>query len=288
MAASPPPRPLRLALALAGAGLLASAAAAPPPALLAALKTLKAEAETRREDPASLPSWPDFAKRDDAPGGIASEDLVEALTRRADKDPFTDAYVRWQLSSFDLDLNLLDAATFGRLVREAPVLMANPRADGQVIALFDRVAETGPLAEEDLQQFRDLVARLDAETARVKAMGGPATAFHEWVQKRVDEHPLRSRQWLLVRLAMTTSAGWPVARLKTEVTRTLAQAASDATLTAAQRALLARQLRALSRLEPRRVVDEVTFMADGSVRVSFVTSEVSEEDIGRWLERVGG
>ncbi|MHC4429292.1 MAG: hypothetical protein ACYS0D_11935, partial [Planctomycetota bacterium] len=105
------------------------------------MKTLKAEAETQREDPTSLPSWPDFAKRDEAPTEIAPEDLVEALTQRADKDPFTDAYIRWQLSSFDLDLNLLDAATFGRLVRQAPVLMANPRADSQVIALFDRVTD---------------------------------------------------------------------------------------------------------------------------------------------------
>ena len=268
--------------------MLAAAAAAPPPALRAALKTLTAEAEAHREDPASLPSWPDFAKRDEAPAEIEPDDLVGALTRRADKDLFTDAYVRWQLSSFDLDLNLLDAETFRRLVREAPVLPPNPRADTQVIALFDRVADAGPLSEEDLQRFRELVERLDAETARAKALGRPATGFHEWVQKRVGNHPLRSRQWLLVRLALTTSAGWPVARLKTEVTRTLAEAATDSTLTRAHRALLARQLRTLAKLEERRVVDEVSFMADGSVRVTFVTSQVSDDDIYRWLERVGG
>ena len=276
--------PRHLGPALAALGALALAAAGPPPALRGAIKTLIAEAQRHLEDPDALPEAPDHSAR--SVPQIDPEPLIDALTRRAHQDPFTDAYVRWQLTSHDPALSGLDQARFVRLVREAPVLVPNPRADPQVVALFERVADAGPLAETDLKRFRRILERLEAQTARAQTLGRPARGFHEWAQRRLAADALRSRQWQLVTLAATVSAGWPVADLKSKVTQTLGAAASGAALTPSQRGLLARQLRALRGLE-RRTVNQVTFMADGSVRVTFATSRIGDDDIDRWLERLG-
>ncbi len=212
-----PSRPSRhLGLALSGA-LAALLAAAPPLATRTAVKTLAAEAKRHREEPASLPSAPDFASRADPALEIDHDDLVATLTQRVVRDPFTDAYIRWQLSSLDPDLDSIDAKTFARLVRDAPVPAPNPRADDQVVMIFERVADAGPLRNSDLKRFRALLERLETETVHAQAMGRPATGFHDWVQKKVAPHPLRSRQWMLVRLAMAASAGWPVNQLKSQV-----------------------------------------------------------------------
>ena len=60
---------------------------------------LTAEAQKIRKTGGDLPDTPDFAERH--PATVDMDELRQVLVKRAHRDPFTDAYVRWQLTSFD-------------------------------------------------------------------------------------------------------------------------------------------------------------------------------------------
>ena len=96
----------------------------------AAIKQLTREARRFQTAPLGLPGEPDFARRFE--GTIEADDLDRALRRRTHRNPFIDAYVRWQLTSFADDsqaLQELDEQSFGAFMRHAPAMVANPRAD---------------------------------------------------------------------------------------------------------------------------------------------------------------
>ena len=89
-------------------------------------------------------------------------------------------------------------------------------------------------------------------------------------------------QLLLERCAATINAGWSSREIKSQMTKAFKDAATDATLLPSHRAALADQTRRLIGMK-RLLVNEVTFMADGSVQVSFSTAHVDKDDAERWI-----
>ncbi len=254
-------------------------------ALEEAIEILTEEAESIKAGRLTAGREPDFPTRFGR--AIDEKELADAIGRRLHRDRFIDAYSRWQLTSFDPPLPAFDERAFVRFVRNAPALLENPRADPRVVALFRRVHKAGPLSSRDVEQVRQLSEQLDARTAWAETMNIPARGFGEWVQARLEPAGMRSRQWLLARLLATIRAGWAARSLKSAITRSFGESASDRSFSRAQRRSVARLAQRLIGLE-RESVDTVTFLANGSVRVTFSTSRVNEDDVQRWIERLAG
>ncbi len=261
----------------------APVAAAPNP-LREAIRRLTAEAGDVKADRRTLGDEADFADRFELP--LEGPALAEAIARPAHRDPFVDAYVRWQLTSFDPAVADFDEGRFADLARRAPPLIENPRAERKAVSTFRRAAAAGPLPQRDRDRLREMEAEIEQRTARALLLNRPATGFRAWVQEKLGARGPRPRQWLLAWCAATINAGWSTRSIKTAITRGFEAGGSDPSFTAAQRRLVAEQARHLIGRR-RAAVGKVTFMADGSVRATFSTAGVDASDVGRWVDALG-
>ncbi len=240
------------------------------------------EAKTNQQLPTLSP---DFAQRFDRE--IPDADLSQAILEPTHRDPFVDAYVRWQLTSFAPALPEFNDQQFVDFMDNIPALVQNPRADPQIINTLERLAESAVLPAQRLQQLQADVTELDRRTTITAQFNEPAESFAQWVQRELGETGPRPRQWLLARCAATIRAGWSTRSIKTRMTRNFTASLDDKSFTTDHRRLVVQQAQQLVGLK-RRFVNEVTFLANGSVRVTFSTSGVDRDDVKRWSDRLAG
>ena len=254
-------------------------------ALAEAIKILIDEAKQAKHDQQLPRATADFA------GGfgreIPPEMLARRMARRAHADGFVDAYVRWQLTSFDPALPEFNDQQFADFMDNLPALVQNPRADPQIIDTLEQLAASAVLPARRLQQLQEDVAELDRRTTITAQFNEPAISFAQWVQRKLGETGPRPRQWLLARCAATIGAGWSTRSIKTRMTRNFTASLDDKSFTSDHRRLVVQQAQQLVGFK-RRFVNEVTFLANGSVRVTFSTSGVNRDDVKRWSDRLAG
>lgn len=211
--------------------------------------------------------------------------VLAAIVRPQHADPFVDAYVRWQLTGLAGDGSAgigLDDKLAGQLLDHLPRPVDNPRAESRFVARLERAAGFGPLPPAELQRVRSEIAAVEAAAAEADALNRATDGFHAWVEQRLGE------QWrpilLSARLAACVAGGWPSTRAKADLTRSFSEGPGPA-------GPLRRRLEAsLQRLTgtQRRSLEQVTFLADGSIRVDLATAAVSAADVERWMKLLGG
>ena len=132
-----------VAIILLAAGAQSSRASKDKPAIQRAISHLVEEANFAIREGKLHNEKSDYATR--FPSEIPLRDLSEAIAAPVDPEPFIDAYVRWQLTSFKPSLPDLDDRQFMALIANAPALVANPKADSAVISRFELAeGESGP------------------------------------------------------------------------------------------------------------------------------------------------
>lgn len=282
------------ALMLATAAIQVARAQSPPPgsrqsakALEQAIRQLTAEAEQAlREARIDALSRPDVRARFQG-GPILESDLVAALTTPQHREPFIDAYIRWQLTSFDPAWPDLDDHAFARFMDRTPRLLDNPRADPNVLDVLRRAESGGPLAPQFITHLRADLAALEDRTRRIEAMNRPAIEFRAWVAKKLGDTGPRPRQWMIEELAARIIAGWDVSDIKAAMTRNFTASVSDQSFTPEQREMVYAQLLTL-RGRKRVFAGEVTFLANGAIRASESTAQVTNENLETWRRRLAG
>jgi hypothetical protein len=255
-------------------------------AMADALRRLTQEARSLRsaDDAAALPDAPDFAARFQKPLHPAL--LSESIAEPADDDPFIDAYVRWQLTSLDPALPEMDDREFIELMASAPAMIMSPRAEQATVRVFQRASNADVIAPAELQQLRELAARLDAQTALAIRMNTPAAGFRDWVATKLGESGHRPRLWMLERCAATAVAGYPIGQLKSQITTNFRDSHADRSFTQPQRELVSQQAQRLVGID-RTMVNSIVFTAAGGVKVSFQRVRIDADDMSRWLVRLG-
>jgi hypothetical protein len=250
-----------------------------------AIKFLVEEAQQAKRD-LKLPSnTADFAPRFDRE--ISDHELIGALTQSLHDDSFIDAYIRWQLTSFDPDPPELDDRQFLKLMANAPAMVQNPRADEQVVALFQKAEQSGSLSHRELDRLRQAASELDRRTQIAQAMNLPAEGYRDWIASKLTDGGPRRLQWLIERCAGTITAGWPSRSIKAAMTKQFKAVANDNIFTPSQRQLIAEQLRRLIGLK-RVSVNKITFLAGNTVQVTFSTTAVDEDDVEKWIAQLNG
>lgn len=229
---------------------------------------------------------PDFRERYQG-GAILESDLLAALTSPQHREPFIDAYIRWQLTSFDPAWPDLDDRSFAQLMDRTPRLLDNPRADPTVLTVLRSAEQNGPLNPDATARLRADLAELERQTALIDAMNHPARSWRSWVAKKLGAAGPRPRQWMIEELAARIAAGWEVADIKGDITRNFTASVSDQSFTPEQREMVYTQLLTL-RGRKRVFAGEVTFLANGTIRVSESTAQVTNENLETWRTRLAG
>lgn len=251
--------------------------------LEAAIRELASEAEQLTASSQPPPEQPNFASRY-AGDPIPLAELQRAIISRTHADAFTDAYIRWQLTTLLTDWPALDEKSFRTLLFNAPPLLDNPYANRETITFFEQAAAAGPLIPAHLARVQEAARRLESMRSLVEAFNGPAHAFRAWMLDQLAYNTTQQLAWRIENCSAAIDAGWSSRTAKTRLTRAFAGAASDPTVTLQDRRFI-QELLAMMIGHHRRFISTITFLADNSIAISYSTSGVTKQDVDRWLER---
>ena len=276
----------RRSAVLVAAGLLVAAPAiAQPPSrspaatLATALKTLLDEAhlaKTEEELPRQDADFAHQAGQQPLPPIIVGRQLI----RRADRDPFVDAYVRWQLTSFEPTLPEMTDREFERFLSELPPMLENPRANGSLLGDVNAALRAGALGESTQAALRRRLDALAAHAGRARTMNRPTTRLYDWVASQLPQTGTRVLQLELARLGALVDAGWSSDAAKSHLEELFNASARDRSFTPDQRRLVASQAQRLA--GRTRVFLTSARIDQGALIAQFNDTGVYDFDVTRW------
>lgn len=248
------------------------------------VRMLSDEAQQSKRDGVLMRSSANFASDDawrhaPAPPPVA---VLDRIARRNDTDPFIDAYIRWQLTSFKpvLDTTRMSDREFERLVQGLPAVIHNPRADQALIDAFQRAASLGTLSEQQQVEMNNRLNGLAQRSSHVHAFNVPASQLHEWHMQQFANQPHRVLVLMLHRAHALAEAGWPVEEFKRSIDTQIARFARMREFTIQQRRAVA--LRAESSMARARIYLEIAGVTEGAAYVNFNTTGIFDYDVRRW------
>ncbi len=266
--------------ALAADGTPPERASRPASALAEAIKRLTEEARQAKAEKRLGRSRANFAK--DFGREVPRGSLANKIRRRLHRDPFIDAYVRWQLTSFQPTLPQMSDREFERFLADLPRLLENPRADESLIASLGDVVRTGPLTERELTSMRRLLDDLAGRSSRARALNQPALAFRAWVERGLPAQGAAALQVALEQAAALVDAGWPVDRLKARIDERCRASAGVASFTDEQRRRVAKQAHRLAGRQ--RLLVTSARIEEETLAVNYGETAVYDFDVRRWVK----
>jgi hypothetical protein len=258
------------------------------PAIQRAIDLLIAEGEQSRKGEKLVRVEADFAAT--FKEEIPEDALLKALTQPVHAQAFIDAYVRWQLTSFNPVLPVLDDRQFARLMAATPELLANPCAREETIAAFEKGESAANLTAREIERARETWSELNRQRQVIETLNTPALQWRQWIDNQLPARGPRKIQWNIERVASTIAGGWDTRDAKGDLTRAakdLGQSVGDLALTPPQTNMVCEQIQRLRGLK-RRMIEDVAFLANGRLDVTFANLYVSENDIEKWVEALRG
>ncbi len=252
----------------------------PASALAEAIKRLTEEARQAKTGQRPARSRADFVKDFGREVPLAS--VGNKLRRRLHRDPFIDAYVRWQLTSFEPALPEMSDRQFERFLAELPRLTENPRADHSLIASLGAVVRTGPLTERERTSISRVLDDLAERSSRARTLNQPALAFRSWLERGLPPQGAAGLQVALERVAALIEAGWPVDRLKARLDERFRANAGLASFTDEQRRRVAEQAYRLAGRQ--RLYVTSARIEEETLAVNYGETAVYDFDVRRWVK----
>ncbi len=251
---------------------------APTAALGEAMKRLTDEAKQAKDHHRLARQEANFARdfQHTLPPMIVGRQLI----RRADRDPFVDAYVRWQLTSFEPTLPEMTDREFERFLSELPPMLENPRANVSLLGDVNAALGAGALGESTQAALRRRLDALAAQTGRARTMNRPATHLYDWVANQLPPTGARALQLQLARLDALVDAGWPSDTAKSHLEDLLNASTRDRSFTPDQRRLVASQAQRLA--GRTRVFLTSARIDQGALVAQFNDTGVYDFDVKRW------
>ncbi len=277
----------RLAVPVAASLLVAAPAMAQPPpgspaaTLATAIKTLLNEARLAKTEEQLPRQDADFARPAGQPP-LPPLIVGRQLIRRADRDPFVDAYGRWQLTSFKPALPEMTDREFERFLSELPPMLENPRANVSLLGDVNAALRAGALGESTQAALRRRLDAVAAQTGRARTMNQPATRLYDWLAGQLPQTGTRVLQLELARLGALVDTGWPSDAAKSRLEELFNASARDRSFTPEQRRLVASRAQRLA--GRTRVFLSSARIDQGALVAQFNDTGVYDFDVKRWTK----
>ena len=217
---------------------------------------------------------------------LDDELIVKRIERPVDRDPFVDAYVRWQLTSFLDRLPAMDDEEFEDFLRNMPACVPNPQIDQRFVQPLMRAGEAGELSPGDQKQAMKLVEELEQRRNQASALRRPAEMFRDWVAEHVGEEGHRPLQLSLERCAAFAKSGWDLDECKADITRKCEAALRDRSFTNEQRERVARQMEGLTQFSSLLVTG--AYLDERVLIVSTASIGVFDFEVRKWQRTLLG
>lgn len=254
-----------------------------PNAILAeAIKTLTDEARQAKKTQQLPRQKADFATSFNQT--LPSELVSRKIIRQINRDDFVDAYVRWQLTSFDPTLPELDDREFASFVNSLPKLLDHPRADKLLLSDINKAIRAGILDEKSREQLSSKITECTRMTSVASALNIPNTRLRTWILSQLPQTGAKPIQLKLDQLSITVQAGWPVDRIKTQLDKLFEKSDRDRSFTIKQRQTVARQAQMLIGIN--RIFLARANITDGTISADFGDSGVYDFEVRRWIRAI--
>src|SRR5262245_61491193 len=208
--------------------------------------------------------------------------IGQKIARQLHSDPFIDAYMRWQLTSFKgaaLPGDLTERQ-YQKFIDELPVLIQNPRADRELIDALIAKARLGPLSDPQQGEINAKLNDLSERTSQADAMNQAPLLFRAWVRDQASNSPMRTALADLERCAALVQAGWPSDEWKTKLEQSLTEHARDHSFAAAQRQFVIDHMRLL--ISKKNLYITSATVRDGAVAVEYGDTGIYDFDVRKW------
>ena len=250
------------------------------------IATLTEEAREALKTRAIKRSSADFSKTFQGEPPLA--EINRAIARKVDADPFIDAYVRWQLTSFPITLESVIGSKMGfvRLIRDMPAMARNPRANPQLMQRLAQTAAQGIRFPAQHEDVNNALNELAARFSESQAMNTPGREFRKWCRTQTSQHG----EWTLLldieELDASMRAGWPIDDIKKQLEEDLQRFGRDPEFTDQQRQSIINMMKNYSGAKN-------TYIASASIRddalsIEYGSIAVDDFEVRRWqkyLER---
>ncbi len=251
-------------------------------ALATAVKTLADEARLIKNDEHLPRHDADFAQGFEQ--SLPPELVGSRLVRRVDRDPFVDAYVRWQLTSFDPALPQMADQAFQRFLRDLPPMIESPRAREALIGEIYTAIRSGKLSQTEQLSLGRRLDALAKQTRQARTMNRPTVSLYDWVASQLPPTGARVLQLELARHNALVNAGWPTEAAKSQLEELFNASAGDESFDADQRRLVAEMTQRL--VGRTHVYLAGARIDEGAVVAQFNDTGVYDIDVQRWTKAI--
>lgn len=222
----------------------------------------------------------EFKGKEQFPVKLVGQRIIHPLH----SDPFIDAYIRWQLTSFDPKLPDLDAHQFDKLLDELPKPIRNPRADRDLINTLIASGKTGALSAAAQESINKQLNDLSERASRAAALNQAALGLRAWLRgqlPRTGERPLLAG---LEQCTALVESGWPVDDAKAKLDETFKAGDRDRQFTDEQRQSVINHMRPL--IGKRTLYVTSAVISDGRLAVEYADTAIYDFDVRRWARSV--
>lgn len=148
----------------------------------------EAKAALRNKDATFPPrAESDFAET--AGGTLGSEDVVKSMQRRLDRVPLVDAYIKWQLLSFEPKLKELGAADIIKVFDALPELQPRDqvsRSDQRIVQTYGNKKD---IPAEASRRLARIAENFEAEQKKIDAHNQPNLELRKALMSQLPDHP---------------------------------------------------------------------------------------------------
>ena len=210
----------------------------------------------------------------------------QKIIHQLNSDPFIDAYVRWQLTSFKGVALAADMTErqFQKFLDEIPGLIENPRADRELIDAIIAKTKLGPLNEPQQKDINTQLNGLSERTSQASGLNQAPLRFRGWVREQLPEKGMRVVLADLELCAATVQAGWPSDECKAKLESTLKDAVRDRSFTADQRQIVLDRMRQL--IGKKNLYISSATLRDGAIAVEYGDTGIYDFDVRKWARIV--
>jgi len=256
-----------------------------PAAAYGKLLTLLTEEGERAAKERALPrAHADIASA--YPHALPMARLGRAIIERQHRDDLVDAYIRWQLTSFDPPLPKLTQRQFERVLANLPALTTNPRADEDLVRLLNRAINTGELIEHDQQRINERIEQMNAEQSQRRALNTAGLELRGWIAEQYPDTIAHRIMVAVETCAALARAGWRTGSYGATAEELFDEASRDRDFDAASKRRLTAFTRQFAGIE--RVYIRSARINENRIEVNFANTAIYDFDVRRWLRRMEG
>jgi len=227
---------------------------------------------------------PDFNERFEHP--VTPEYALKGvLEPQHASDEIIDAYVRWQLLSFEPDFSTLELDAFRRFINRLPRLRNHPAAAPRLHEQFDRLAELSGRNAGVRDRLRERWDALRIEIRRYDVLMKPSLKFRDAVYDMLPRTGPFRPIFLLYDLRDRIRVGLSTRGVKSRLTRELKRRRLDESLSAGIRWELIKQIEAMEKDDQTgstRVLRDITFYTRSPAKLHYSTKTVRSTDAKKW------